>query len=119
MSCVHPRRPVRLALYSFEDRTVPSTTVPVNPSTFLTDRVLVKVTGKHTPRSPLMTGAQALGNGLFAVDLKSQVTLNRALASFRHQAGVTFAEPDYVVQADNTPNDPRFGSQWDLNNASD
>lgn len=39
---------------------------------------------------------------------------SRALASYRGRSDVVFAEPDYVVYALETPNDPGFGSQWGM-----
>jgi subtilisin family serine protease len=38
------------------------------------------------------------------------------LAFFRAQPDVAFAEPNYVVRAQTVPNDPQFGSLWNLLN---
>jgi subtilisin family serine protease len=39
-----------------------------------------------------------------------------ALAALAAQRGVRYAEPNYVVQAEQAPNDPRYGEQWGLHN---
>jgi thermitase len=39
-------------------------------------------------------------------------TLGQALASYSGRADVAQVEPDYVVFASMTPNDPRYGDQW-------
>jgi thermitase len=39
-------------------------------------------------------------------------TLGQALSSYAARADVQRVEPDYVVYADMTPNDPRYGDQW-------
>jgi serine protease len=116
MSSVRPRRSVRLALHSLEARTVPASGLANGPSGSLADRVIVQMTGDQAPRSRLMAGAEDLGNGLFAVDLRANVSVGRALSTFRLQSRVAFAEPDYLVRAANTPNDANFGSLWGLNN---
>lgn len=45
-------------------------------------------------------------------------TVHQALAYYRVSPLVEHAEPDYVIKASMTPNDPRYldGSQWPLNN---
>jgi subtilisin family serine protease len=39
-----------------------------------------------------------------------------ALTALHGQAGVRYAEPDYVMELAATPNDPSFGQQWGLRN---
>lgn len=41
--------------------------------------------------------------------------LNSA-AALRREPGVRYAEPDWMLMADATPNDPLFGNQWALEN---
>jgi subtilisin family serine protease len=38
----------------------------------------------------------------------------KKVSSYRADPGVLYAEPDYVVQADETPTDPRWNQQWDM-----
>src|SRR5262245_7023267 len=116
MSHVRPGRPVRLALHSLAAPTVPTVGRLSHSSGHLAGRVLVQMTGGRAPRSNLVAAAEDLGNGLFVVDLRANVPVSRALSAFRQQRRVAFAEPDYLVRADNTPNDPSFGTQWGLKN---
>ena len=45
-------------------------------------------------------------------------TVSNALASYNSDdSPVNYAEPDYLVQISNTPNDPRFKDQWSINGA--
>ncbi len=44
--------------------------------------------------------------------------LAEKLADLRADPNVLYAEPDYVVRADRTPNDPMFIRQWGLQNSS-
>jgi subtilisin family serine protease len=42
--------------------------------------------------------------------------VQRAVARLRGCAGVRFAEPDYLLHEDGTPNDPSLGLQWGYSN---
>ena len=53
---------------------------------------------------------------LQAVQLPRGLSVPAALRLYRHDRNVLYAEPDYRVQADVTPNDPLFSLQWALNN---
>ena len=61
-------------------------------------------------------GSQALGNGLYRVNLPASVSVDSAVAALRSQPGIAVAQPDYRVSIATTPNDPSFGSLWGLNN---
>jgi subtilisin family serine protease len=51
------------------------------------------------------------------VRLPAGVTVERAIAEYRKQPGVLYAEPNYIYQASQlTPNDPQFPLQWNLRN---
>ena len=39
-----------------------------------------------------------------------------AVEALKHEAGVRYAEPDWVLAADQIPNDPGLGNQWGLLN---
>ena len=46
-------------------------------------------------------------------------SVEEAVAKYRSQPNVLYAEPNYIVHADQaavTPNDPRFNQQWNLHN---
>src|SRR5262245_16756244 len=55
------------------------------------------------------------GNGVRRVHSRSFDT-QTLLAFLRTDARVVYAEPNYVLHAVATPNDPRFPSLWGLNN---
>lgn len=55
------------------------------------------------------------GLRLEEVKLKG-LSVEEALARYRGDADVEYAEPDYTVSVQQTPNDPKFDSQWGLNN---
>ena len=40
-------------------------------------------------------------------------------SAFEQRPGVAFAEPNWIHRSSATPNDPRFGAMWDLNQPSD
>jgi subtilisin family serine protease len=50
------------------------------------------------------------------IKLPPGVTVDEALATYRSNANVEFAEPNYFRKADALPNDPQLGQQWGLYN---
>jgi subtilisin family serine protease/subtilisin-like proprotein convertase family protein len=58
-----------------------------------------------------------IASGLWKIELAPSVTVAAALASFRLDSRVEFAQPDYKIAVQTTPNDPYFTSnlQWGLN----
>jgi subtilisin family serine protease/subtilisin-like proprotein convertase family protein len=59
----------------------------------------------------------SLTPGMREVHLNASADTQAALAAYRADANVLFAEPDYRVKLQNTiPNDPQFGDQWDMQN---
>ena len=54
--------------------------------------------------------------GLQRVTLSEQVTVEDALAAYRSDPAVVYAEPNYHVRVDATPNDADFTELWGLNN---
>jgi subtilisin family serine protease len=52
-----------------------------------------------------------LVDGLRLAHVAPEDTLN-AIQALREQPGVLYAEPNYIMHADVTPNDPQFGSQY-------
>jgi len=56
----------------------------------------------------------ALGLNLGVVKKEANESLSEALDRVNSMPGVVFAEPDQILKADVTPNDPRFSSQWGM-----
>ena len=63
------------------------------------------------------TGEFRLVPGLSLTNVKSGTTINETLATLSSDPNVAYAEPDYILTASVTPNDPRFAEQWGLNNS--
>ncbi|HYZ92233.1 MAG TPA: S8 family serine peptidase, partial [Actinomycetota bacterium] len=53
------------------------------------------------------------------VRLRAGEAVTKAAADFERRPDVLYAEPNYIYGASATPNDPRFGDLWGLNQASD
>ena len=60
--------------------------------------------------------ALPLVSGLRLVRIPGTVSVREAVDSLDRQAGVLYAEPDFVERLDAAPNDPEFGLQWALDN---
>jgi len=58
----------------------------------------------------------AIVERLHVVQLEQGVSVQDALLHYRQNPSVLYAEPDYIVRAFTTPNDPQFGAQWSLHN---
>jgi len=58
----------------------------------------------------------AIVKHLHIVQLEQGVSVQEALFRYRQNPNVLYAEPDYIVRASTTPNDPQFGAQWSLHN---
>ena len=54
--------------------------------------------------------------GLSLIALNSSMTVDEAVSYYSSIPGVTYAEPDYLLYADNTPDDPDLYRQWGLSN---
>lgn len=50
------------------------------------------------------------------VKLPEHVSLEAALATYKKNTAVEYAEPNYIAYADSVPNDTYFQYQWNLNN---
>src|SRR5207244_4227023 len=59
---------------------------------------------------------RAVVPGLHRARLGAGVSVAAALAAYRANPLVEYAEPDYRIHLQQTPNDPQYASQWDLNN---
>ncbi|WP_428267305.1 S8 family serine peptidase [Haliangium sp.] len=57
----------------------------------------------------------SLGNGRLAkLDLHTGMRVEEALVRLQNHPGVEYAEPNYIVHADLTPNDPDFGQLYGM-----
>ncbi len=96
----------------------------VDTRSYAASRILVHVSDAAATTlstAPLTAGlswgqAFALVPGLREVNVAAGISITQALDSVRRLSNVDFAEPDYRVTADATPNDSSFGSLWGLNN---
>jgi serine protease len=113
------RRGTTLAVCPLEARDVPALADPtqlvVDQSAYDSAHVLVKWNDGLAHRT-FGRGAQALGNGLYRVNLPSALSVDQAVAALRVRSGVAIAQPDYRVEIARTPDDPSFGSLWGLDN---
>lgn len=53
---------------------------------------------------------------LQVVQLPAGLSVSDAVRSYRQNANVLYAEPDYLVKAFTTPDDPQFVTQWSMHN---
>src|SRR5262245_17969775 len=95
----------------------------VDPNSYDPSTILVRFQDDLTAPTALrlVNGTQLersirLVNGLTEIRLGANVRLEDALAAYRADPTVVYAEPNFHVHLDLTPNDPRYGSMWDLNN---
>jgi subtilisin family serine protease len=76
----------------------------VDPTSYDPGHVLVRYKGDATAA------------GLTTVAVPAGMSLEGVLTSLRSDPNVAYAEPDYRITVEATPNDPRFPSQWALEN---
>ncbi|HKB03013.1 MAG TPA: S8 family serine peptidase [Gemmataceae bacterium] len=112
-------RRARLALHHLEDRTAPSATAP----DYASDSILVRL----KPAAPQVLAAVAAGvnldhqlglvNGLWEARLAPGKSVSAALKAARANPFVQYAEPNYLLHAATTPNDPKYtdGTLWGMN----
>jgi subtilisin family serine protease len=128
------------SIETLEDRTLLSATSPtttvdlssltVDQSSYSSTEILVKwrsdsgsSLASDARVASILPGATAEGLSPFDPDLE-RITLpdgtdvQAALELFQSSSLVEYAQLDYRVQVMTTPNDPQYGSQWDLENVS-
>lgn len=112
-------RRVPLNLSPLEDRSVPSAAA----ADYAPDSILVRLKA-DAPRvlAAVAPGAEldrplALVDGLWQVQLAAGKTVQAALAAARANPFVAYAEPNYILHAATTPNDPKYldNTLWGLN----
>ncbi|RLV60555.1 PKD domain-containing protein [Parashewanella curva] len=60
--------------------------------------------------------AQLMGGNLAQLSLSGDMDVMAAIKKLSLNPAVEYAEPDYIVKAIATPDDPRFGDLWGLHN---
>lgn len=95
---------------------VAPTQVPRVPREVLVRYVEDSVASDRT-RMRGRVGARKLGEprpGLERLELRDDLDLDEAIAILEADPSVRFAEPNYVIKLDATPDDPQYPSQWGL-----
>ncbi|MBN2271625.1 MAG: S8 family serine peptidase [Sedimentisphaerales bacterium] len=102
-----------------------------NEPNYVEGELLVRFAPKHDETIPTvlerravlnaLDGAQEIGSywlvpGLTVVKLPAGVTVEQALGRFNARGEILYAEPNWILRALVTPNDPYFADQWGLNN---
>lgn len=95
----------RLAVELLEDRNLLNATAmpgveALKPGTYVPDHILVGDLVGQVQKIPISEG----------------VSIEQALAAHRNLPGVAYAEPDYIVHLDLTPNDTYYGLEYGLHN---
>lgn len=75
-------------------------------------QALHKKLGLYDPKRSQITAA--LGPDMELVDVSNAGGLEKAVAIYKAADGVSFAEPDYIVNASLTPTDTSYSSQWGM-----
>src|SRR5262245_13016115 len=96
-----------------------------NPLRHVPDEVLVRLKAGLPPglaaRSLAAVPARAtrrfrMIEHLYHVKLAPGMSVRQALRVFRRDPNIIYAEPNFIIEALGTPNDPGFPSQWSLSN---
>jgi serine protease len=113
------RRGTALFVEPLEGRDVPALLdfgqLALDHSAYDSTHVLVQWNDRLAHRTYGL-GLQAIGNGLYRVNLPANVSVTQAVAALSAQGSIAVAQPDYRVHAAVVPNDPSFGSLWGLDN---
>ncbi|MCI0459041.1 MAG: S8 family serine peptidase [Gemmataceae bacterium] len=89
----------------------------VDPTAYDASSILVRYRPEALARHGVNLGPDIpLASSLHKVGLGGGVGVEAALAAYRADPDVLFAEPNYRIRIQLTPNDPQYPSQWDLNN---
>lgn len=118
----------RLLLELLEDRTlldvgVSALAAPAlaeDPSRYDPTHVLLRLRAGAVLTPAEASAATDLGGGLWQISLEKYTTVSDALALYRSDPRVDFAQPDYKIQVQLTPNDPYLtgGKLWGLTQIS-
>jgi len=96
---------------------------PAPQGQYVPGEVLVKLRSAPTPRtvqevvaSRRSTLAAALGSRWLHVKVGARQTVEQAVAAYRSDPEVEYAQPNYVYRSDAVPDDPRYGLLWAFRN---
>ncbi len=102
-----------------------SSQAPGSGAKYVSDQILVRF-APGVPASARAAAHAAIGasvvksfealDGLDLVKLPQRLKVEEAINLYRRLPIVSYAEPDFIVEALVVPNDPQFGSLWGLNN---
>ena len=96
-----------------------------SPHRYVPDEILVRFRESTSTFSRSLTHSRIgttvvrefrVAKGLQRVKLPPGMTVSQALQAFSTRPDVLYAEPNYLVRAFATPNDPRFSELWGLHN---
>ncbi|MEY4939371.1 MAG: hypothetical protein RIQ93_1106 [Verrucomicrobiota bacterium] len=115
----------RLLFCGFISLTVAAVPAKDSSPPFRSDRILLRpargidsnaLQPTHTALRTEVTRTFTFGGGAQLVKLPPGLSVAQAIARFQQSGLVDFAEPDYLLQALVTPDDPRYPEQWNLHN---
>ena len=120
--CAPPGRHPHLE--TLEDRCLPSATGGVLPNVAVesaqaSDHILVRFLSDAKPvalAGTIVGKAEPLVANLYEIDLAAGETVALALAAYRQNARVDYAEADSTLAVAWTPNDPYYNLQYNLKN---
>ncbi len=106
------------ALEALEARLVLSAQYVPNQVLVGVDRVTLNSdTGAQLATVIEGTEVRPLGNyGVFLLNLPAGVTVPQAIDQLKGQPGVRYAEPNWIGEWNNTPNDPDYSLMWGMEN---
>ena len=94
----------------------------VSASELLSDHIIVKY---RNPNTSYKTSSKHgtitekfKRTGLSVLKLSKNKTVNQILAELRNDPSVIYAEPDYIIKIDSTPDDAYYGDLWGLTKIS-
>jgi Subtilase family/PKD domain len=92
-------------------------TAGFTPPAFHRSQILVRFrNGAQNSFLPDTPGASPFSGdrNLFVVQNPPGLSVGEAVGRYRANPNVLYAEPDWIVQTDVTPTDPRWNQQWDM-----
>ena len=111
-------------LYFFSDESDPLANLP-SDVTYIQDEVIVKFKDA-APLDASYDIERALNaekiksllenNTLVQYELPTGLSVSEAILQLQNEMDVAYAEPNFIVHINNTPNDPSFGNLWGLQN---
>ena len=114
-----PTRQVLLNLEQVEDRLTPATAFDPYRVLFQAPVATPTATVIEQVRQVRGTaGVEPLGAGLYRVKLGPGFTIQSAQLQLPKLNGISQVQPDYKVQLNQLPSDPRIGEQWGLRNTT-